>query len=85
MADPAGSAWMWSPKNPTDVEPTTAMDATDIRRSSKRTADSAGLDEGGEGVQRLEKARRAGQYAGISSRECVIMTLQSRDRDRQDR
>ena len=61
VADPAGSAWMWSPTNPTDVEPATAIDATDIRRSSKRTADSAGLDEGGEGVQRLEKARRAGQ------------------------
>ena len=47
------------------------MDATDIRRSSKRTADSSGLNEGGEGVQGLEKTRREGQYAGTSSCGCV--------------
>ena len=71
VTDPTGSAWMWSPTSPTDVEPVTAMDATDIRGSSKRTADSAGLNEGGEGVQGLEKARREGQYAGTSSCGCV--------------
>ncbi|KAF6238790.1 hypothetical protein HO173_003297 [Letharia columbiana] len=49
--DPAGSSWMWSA---TDVEPVTAMDATDIQGSSKRTADSAGLNDGG-GVQRVEE------------------------------
>ena len=85
MVDPAGSAWMWSPTSPTDVVPATAMDATGIRRSSKRTADSADLNESGEDVQRLEKTRRADQYAVISSRGCVIITLQSRDRNRQDR
>ena len=42
----------------------TAMSATDIRDSSKRTADSAGLNEGREGGHRLEKAWRAGQCAG---------------------
>jgi len=51
---------------PTDAEPETTTGATDIRDSSKRTADSAGLNEGGEGVHRLEKARRAGQCAGPS-------------------
>ena len=51
---------MWSPTSPTDVEPVTAMDATDIRLSSKRTADSAGLNEDGEGVQGLKKARGEG-------------------------
>ena len=51
---------MWSPTSPTDVERATAMDATDIPRSSKRTADSSGLNEGGEGVQGLEKTRREG-------------------------
>ena len=61
------------------------MDATDIRLSSKRTADSAGLNEDGEGVQGLEKTRGEGQYAGTSSRGCVIMTLQSRECDRQGR
>ena len=45
------------------------MDATDIRRSPKRTADSAGLNEDGEGVQGLEKARGEGQYAGMLSPE----------------
>jgi len=59
---------MWSPTHFTDAEPETTTGATDIRDSSKRTADSAGLNEGGEGVHRLEKARRAGQWAGPSSR-----------------
>ncbi len=48
-----------------------AIDATDIRGSSKRTADSAGLNEGGEDVQELEKARLEGQYAGTSPCGCV--------------
>ena len=39
----------------------TATGPTGIRDSSKRTADGAGLNEGGKGVHRLEKARRAGQ------------------------
>ncbi len=56
--------------SPTNVEPVIAMDATDIRGSSKRTADSAGLNKGGEGVHRLEKARRAGQCADISPCGC---------------
>jgi len=57
---------MWSLTHFTDAEPETTTGATDIRDSSKRTADSAGLNEGGEGVHRLEKARRAGQCAGPS-------------------
>ena len=73
---------MWSP---TDVEPVTAMDATDIQGSSKRTADSAGLNEGGEGLHRLEKARQACQCAGTSPLRVRLMTLERRDRDRQDR
>ncbi len=62
---------MWSPTSPTDAVPVRAMDATDIRGSSKRTADSAGLNEGGEDVQELEKARLEGQYAGTSPCGCV--------------
>ena len=58
---------MWSP---TDVEPVTAMEATDIQGSSKRTADSADLNNDG-GVHRLEKAPRAGQCADTSPYECV--------------
>lgn len=64
MPDQVGSPWMWSRTRPTDAEPVKAMGATDIRDSSKRTADTAGLNEGGECVHRLEKARRAGQCAG---------------------
>jgi len=60
-AGQASSPWMWSSTDPTDAEPVTAIGATDIRDSSKRTADSAGLNEGGEDEHRLEKARRAGQ------------------------
>ena len=66
MADPAGSSWMWSPATHTDVEPVIAIDATEIRGSSKRTADNAGLSESGEYVHRLKKAQRTGQYAGTS-------------------
>ena len=73
---------MWSP---TDVEPVTAMDATDIQGSSKRTADTAGLNEDGEVVHRLEKARRPGQCAGTSPLRVRLMTIERRDRDRQDR
>ncbi len=53
-----------SPTLSTDAETTTG--ATDIRDSSKRKPGSAGLDEGGESGHRLEKVRRAGQYAGPS-------------------
>ncbi|KAK3174026.1 hypothetical protein OEA41_001270 [Lepraria neglecta] len=49
---------MWSLTSPTKAEPVLAIDATDIRDSSKRTADSAGLNESGR-VHRLKKARRA--------------------------
>ena len=42
----------------TNVEPIIAIDVTDIRGFSKRIADSADLNEGGEGVYRLEKAWR---------------------------
>ena len=66
LADPAGSSWMWSPTIPIDGERVTAIDPTDIRGSFKRTANNAGLREGGEGVYRLEKARCEGQYAGTS-------------------
>lgn len=55
--------WMWSPTSPTDVKPMTAMDAIDIRGSSKRTADGVDLNEGGEGVYGLKKALRADQCA----------------------
>ncbi|KAK3169258.1 hypothetical protein OEA41_008641 [Lepraria neglecta] len=50
---------MWSPTHFTDAEPETTTGATDIRDYSKRTADRARLNEGGEGVHRLEKARCA--------------------------
>lgn len=43
---------MWSPIGPTDAEPVTAIGATDIRDSSKRTANSAGLNEGDERTHR---------------------------------
>lgn len=49
-----------------DAEPLIVTGATEIRDSSKRTADSIGLNESREGIYRLEKARRAGQYAGPS-------------------
>ncbi|MCJ1455415.1 hypothetical protein MMC28_005770 [Mycoblastus sanguinarius] len=57
-ADQTGSPWMWSPTRPPDAESMTVRGATGIRDSSKRTVDRAGLNEGGEGVYRLEKARR---------------------------
>jgi len=60
----AGSPWMWSPTVPTDAEPVTATGATDIQDSSTRIADSAGLNEGGEGGRRLETAWCTGQCAG---------------------
>lgn len=47
---------MWSPIGPTDVEPVTAIGATNIRNSSKRPADSAGLNEGGESTHRSERS-----------------------------
>ena len=62
----AGSPWMWSPTRSTDAESMTATGPTGVRDSSKRTADGAGLNEGGKGVHRLEKARRAGQCTGPS-------------------
>ncbi len=45
-----------------------AINATDIRGSSKRTVDNAGLNEGGEGIYRLKKAQREGQYTGTYPR-----------------
>lgn len=59
---------MWSPTRPTEAEPVTDTGATDIQDSSKRTADSAGLDEGGEDGHRLKKAQREGQCTGPSPR-----------------
>ena len=59
-ADQAGSSWMRSPTRPMDTQPVTAMGAADIQDFSKHTADSACLDEGGEGGHRLEKARCIG-------------------------
>ena len=64
VADPAGSLWIWSPATYTDVEPVIAIDATDTRGFSKRTADNAGLNEGREDLYRLEKGRGEGQCAG---------------------
>jgi len=43
-----------------------ATGAAGIRHSSKRTADKTGLNEGGEGVHRPEKARRACESAAPS-------------------
>ena len=60
MADLAGFLWMWSLATYTDVEPVIAMDATDIRGSSKRIVDNAGLNESREYVNRLKKAQRVG-------------------------
>ena len=45
----------------------TATSATNVQDSSKRTADSVG----GEGIHRLEKARRTGQFAGPSAYRCI--------------
>ena len=58
----------------------TAMDATDIQDSSKRTADSVGLNKSGD-IYRLEKARRVGQCA-VSPLRVRLITLERRDRDR---
>lgn len=44
---------------------------TDTRDFFKRTADIAGLNEGGEGEHRLKKIRREGQRADLSLRERV--------------
>ena len=44
--------------SPIDVKPVIAIDFIDIRGSSKRIVDSVGLNEGGEGIYRLKKARR---------------------------
>ncbi len=57
---------MWSPTHFTNAEPDTTTGATDIRGSSKRTAVTAGLNDGSESVHPLEKARRAGQCAAPS-------------------
>lgn len=48
-----------------DEDPTAAC-AIGIRDSSKRTADSAGLNKRGQAVFRLEKVQRTGQSAGLS-------------------
>ena len=62
-ADQADSPW--SPTSSTDAEPVTTIGAIDIRDSSKRTADSAGLNESGESTHRLEKIRCAGECVGL--------------------
>ena len=62
---------MWSPTRLMEAEPVTATGVTNIRDSSKRTADNAGLNEDGEGIHRLEKARRTGQFAGPSACRCI--------------
>ena len=49
-----------------DAEPKITTGTTDIRDSYKYIADRVCLNEGREGIYRLEKARRAGQYAGPS-------------------
>ena len=49
-----------------EAKPVTATSATNLRDSFKRTADSAILNEGGKGAHILQKARRAGQFAGLS-------------------
>ena len=51
----------WSPTHFTEAEPETTIGAINIRGSSKRTADSAGLKESEVGMHRLKKAQRAGQ------------------------
>lgn len=60
-ADQANFPWVWSPIRPTDAEPMSNTSAFDIRDSSKCTADSAGLDKGGENKHRLKNAWREGQ------------------------
>ena len=64
-AGQADSPWIWSPTDPTDAERETAKDATDIRDSSKRTADSAGLNESGESKHRSEKVRCSSECVGL--------------------
>ena len=71
VADRAGSPLMWSPTHLTEVKPVTATGATNVRDSSKRTADSAGLNEGEEDVYRLKKARHTGQFASPSACRCI--------------
>ena len=51
---------MWSLISPIDIKSATAIDATNIRRFSKRIVDSSGLNEGGEDIQSLEKTQRKG-------------------------
>lgn len=55
--------WMWNSERIIDAESVTNMNVADIRGSSKRTADSAGLDEN---EQRLKKIRHEGQCAGLN-------------------
>ena len=43
----------------------TARGATGLRDSFKRTADNAGLNEGGESAHRSEKVRCAGECVGL--------------------
>ena len=43
----------------------TATGASGVRDSSKRAADTAGLNEGGDGIPRSEKVRRTGQSARL--------------------
>ena len=61
----------------------TATDAAGIRDSSKRTADRAGMNKGGECMHRLERARRTDQRTGPSSYGAPQMTLESLRYNRQ--
>ena len=49
----------------------TGTGAADTRDSFKRTADIAGLNEGGDGENRLKKTQREGQCAELSLCERV--------------
>lgn len=48
-----------------------SITATGIRDSSKRTADSAGLNKGGERAYRSEKIQRIGKCAGLHYRKRI--------------
>lgn len=49
----------------------TARGAIGLRNSSKRTADTAGLNEGGESAHTSEKVRCAGECVGLHRRRRV--------------
>ncbi len=65
-------------------ESMTTTGATNIRGFSKRTADSARLNENGKSVHRSEKAWRTGRCADINGRERVWIPWRP-DHNSQDR